>query len=95
MPRSRKPQATPDVIVAAERHGPGPENQFIHLRPVLHERELLVLNAVLALPADCRTPSAVASALVRQGIGIPYSTIGAILRRLERKGALTLNRIKS
>lgn len=80
--------------VVAERKGPGPEKQFIHLRPALQGRESLVLDAVLALPPDCRTPSVVASALARQSIGIPYSSICATLRRLERKCALTLNRVR-
>lgn len=82
-------------LTVSRQKGPGPENQFIHLRPVLHGRELLVLDAVCALPAECRTPSAVATALVRQGIGIPYSTLGAILRRLERKNVLRLDRAGS
>jgi hypothetical protein len=75
--------------------GPGPENQFIQLRPALHGREADVLKAVTALPAEIRTPSAAATELVRRGIGIPYSTLGSILRRLERKGALRMGRVKS
>jgi DNA-binding transcriptional ArsR family regulator len=80
--------------LAAVPKGPGPENQFIQLRPALHGREVDVLKAVAALPAEIRTPSAAASELVRRGIGIPYSTVGSILRRLERKGALRLGRVK-
>lgn len=75
--------------------GPGPENQFIQLRPALNAREADVLKAVAALPAEIRTPTAAASELVRKGIDIPYSTLGSILRRLERKGALHLGRVKS
>jgi len=75
------------------RQGPGPENQFVHLRPTtLRKRELTVLNAVSALPREIHTPTAVASALVRQGIDIPYSSLVAIMRRLERKGAMRLER---
>jgi len=75
--------------------GPGPENQFIQLRPILHGREADVLKAVADLPVEIRTPTAAASELVRRGIDIPYSTLGSILRRLERKGALHLGRVKS
>src|SRR4051812_33445613 len=67
------------------RRGPGPENQFVHLRPTLRKRELTVLSAVSALPEEIRTPTAVATTLVRQGIDIPYSSLVAIMRRLEHK----------
>ena len=72
--------------------GPGPENQFVQLRPTLRKRELAVLSAVSELPTASRTPTAAATALVRQGIDIPYSSLAAILRRLERKGAIRLER---
>jgi hypothetical protein len=75
--------------------GPGPENQFIQLRPTLHGRETDVLKAVATLPPEIRTPQATATELVRRGIGIPYSTLCSILRRLEQKGALRLGRVKS
>lgn len=74
--------------------GPGPENQFIQLRPTLHGRETDVLKAVAALPVETRTPKAAATELVRSGIGIPYSSLCEILRRLERKGALRLRRVR-
>jgi len=77
------------------RRGPGPENQFVHLRPTLRKRELTVLSAVSALPQEIRSPTAVATALVRQGIDIPYSSLVAIMRRLERKGAIRLERKRS
>jgi DNA-binding MarR family transcriptional regulator len=32
--------------------------------------------------------------LMRRDLGIPYSTLAAIIRRLERKGALRLGRVK-
>jgi|GEM_PF-6645885 len=78
-----------------ELQGPGPEHQFIRLRPALRARELTVMNAVAALPAECRTPTAAATALMLGGIGIPYSSLASILRRLERKGAIQLGRVKS
>jgi hypothetical protein len=96
MSNARKKARTPvdDPEVGVVRKGPGPENQFIQLRPLLREREMLVLNAIYALPAEARTPTAAAVALVRSGIEIPYSTLCAILRRLERKGAIALGRRK-
>ncbi len=63
-------------------------------RPAPHEREQAVLNAVAALPAESRTPSAAVAALLRQGFDIPYSTLAQMLRRLERQGAIHLGRKK-
>ena len=88
----------PPVVAATLKvvpKGPRPENQFIQLRPTLHGRETDVLKAVAELPAEIRTPKAAATELVRRGIGIPYSSLCEILRRLERKGALRLGRVKS
>jgi len=91
--RRRKVSADNEGAVP-QRRGPGPADQFIHLRPALTEREITVLNAVAALPETCRTPTAAATALMLADIGIPYSSVAAILRRLEHKGALRLDRVK-
>ncbi|AMM24449.1 hypothetical protein [Variovorax sp. PAMC 28711] len=64
-------------------------------KPATHARELAVLNAVAALPAESRTPSAAVTALLRQGFDIPYSTLAQMLRRLERQGAIRLERKRS
>ncbi|SEK12165.1 MULTISPECIES: BlaI/MecI/CopY family transcriptional regulator [unclassified Variovorax] len=69
-------------------------DQFIQLRPSLQARELIVLNAVSTLPTECHTPTAAVLELMRRDLGIPYSTLAAIIRRLERKGALRLGRVK-
>jgi hypothetical protein len=92
--KSGKRTGVTGILEVVPNKGPGPENQFIQLRPTLHGREADVLKAVTDLPAEIRTPKAAASELVRRGIDIPYSTLGSILRRLERKGALHLGRVK-
>lgn len=61
-------------------------------QPAPRPRELTVLLALHALPEDTWTPNAAASALIRSGIDIPYSTLAGILRRLERRGTIQLQR---
>lgn len=73
---------------------PDPAPQFIQLRPALKGSELTVLDAVARLPAQYRTPTAAAVRMTLDGIGIPFSTLCSILRRLEHKGALRLGRAK-
>lgn len=73
---------------------PDPTPQFIRLRPPLKGRELTVLDAVARLPVEYRTPTAAATRMTLDGIGIPFSTLCAILRRLEHKGALRLGRAR-
>lgn len=73
---------------------PDPTPQFVRLRPPLTGRELIVLDAVAKMPAQFRTPTAAATRMTLDGIGIPFSTLCAILRRLERKGALRLERVR-
>jgi hypothetical protein len=95
-PSNRRREVAGDIRDAVRGvKGPGPQNQFIHLRAPLNARELIVLKAVSGLPEKCRTPKAAATALMLGGIGIPYSSLAAILRRLERKGAIRLGRIRS
>jgi len=50
------------------------------------ERESTVMHAVGELPP--------VTALLRQGIGIPHSTVARILRRLEHRGVIHLQRKK-
>lgn len=83
VPRKRLGSAQPD-----------PTPQFIRLRAPLKGRELTVLDAVARLPPQYRTPTAAATQMTLDGIGIPFSTLCAILRRLEHKGALRLGRVK-
>jgi hypothetical protein len=78
------------------REGRGLQHQrLVELRPASRRREQAVLDAVSALPAESLTPSAAVTALLRQGLDIPHSTLAQILRRLERKGVIRLGRRRS
>lgn len=76
------------------RAGRQAQGQFIQLRlaPALQKREQEILDAFSKLPAEFRTPSAAVLELMRKGLDVPHSTLSQILRRLERRGAIHLDR---
>jgi hypothetical protein len=72
----------------------GSESQFVQAGPavVLRKRDQEILSAVSKLPEECRTPSTAVVELIRRGIDIPHSTLAQILRRLESRGLIHLDR---
>ena len=87
--REARPEKVIDVI---GQPGAGSEEQPLRLRSAMQKREAAVLDAVASLPAESLTPNAAVTALLRQGLDIPHSTLAQILRKLERKGAIRLGR---
>lgn len=70
----------------------GRRDPIVEKRGRQQQRELAVLKAVATLPAACQTPNAAVFEILRQGIDIPHSTLAQILRRLERRGEISLAR---